>query len=237
MGKTTTHARTLFRELKRRRVAKTSLLYVVLCWGALGVCDVVLPTLEVDVNRALQILLYAAIAGMPIVFAFAWFFQITPRGIVRSAPFVDRRVLNNISPINDKRRNSVATFFGEDDEGPDDHWVITAESGLLAGLSYSISQSVTLGRSTDCDITLPSSEVSRHHARLYVKDGILKIEDLGSSNGSRINGVVLEGTKALHHEDELSFHDTMFRVSENYAWSDSKATAFRQATHVKIDGS
>jgi hypothetical protein len=235
MGKSTTHARTLFRELERRRVAKTSLLYIVLCWGALGVCDVVLPTLEVDANRTLQVLLYAAIAGMPIVFAFAWFFQITPRGIVRSAPFVDRRVLNNISPINDKRGNRVPTFFGEDNEGSGNHWVITAESGLLAGLSYGISQSVTLGRSTDCDITLPCSQVSRHHARLYVKDGSLKIKDLGASNGSKINGEVLEGTKALHQDDELSFHDTMFRVSEAYAWTDSKATVFRQATHVRDD--
>jgi len=237
MGMTTTHTTTLFRELKRRRVARTCLLYVVLCWSALGVCDVVLPTLELDANRAIQFMLYTAIAGLPMVFTFAWFYQITPRGIVRSAPFVDRRVLNNISPINDKRKDTVATLFGEDNEGLDDHWVITAESGLLAGLSYCISQPIILGRSTDCDLTLPSSQVSRHHARLYVVEGILKIEDLDSSNGSMVNGVVLEGTRTLRHEDELLFHDNKFRVSESFAWADGEATAFRQATQARLDDS
>jgi len=48
---------------------------------------------------------------------------------------------------------------------------------------------------------------------------------------------VLEGTQNLRHEDELVFHDHMFRVSESYAWGDSKATAFRKATYVRLDDS
>jgi two-component system, NtrC family, response regulator AtoC len=47
--------------------------------------------------------------------------------------------------------------------------------------------SVSFGRSTECDIPIEHASVSRRHAILHV-DGELRIEDLGSSNGTRISG-------------------------------------------------
>lgn len=55
--------------------------------------------------------------------------------------------------------------------------------------SFSITRDMTvIGRREDCDLRIPLGEVSRKHARL-VRDGdLLKVEDLGSSNGTFLNG-------------------------------------------------
>jgi hypothetical protein len=225
--------KSLLRELKRRRVAKTCLLYVVLCWGALEVADVLLPTLEIDAERGTQLLFYSAIAGFPLVVAIAWFFQITPQGIVRTTNFVDRRVLNNIAPINDRRRDGVSNYIRDEPGALDHHWIITAESGALSGLGYAVSRGLVLGRAVECEITLPISHISRNHAHLYVEEDRLMIEDLKSANGTRVNGDLLVGKKELRDQDELLFHDVLFRVSENYAWASGDGYAGDQTTRIK----
>lgn len=55
--------------------------------------------------------------------------------------------------------------------------------------SFSVTRDVTvIGRREDCDLIIPLGEVSRKHCRL-VKDGdLMKVEDLGSANGTYLNG-------------------------------------------------
>ena len=55
--------------------------------------------------------------------------------------------------------------------------------------SFSVTRDVVVvGRREDCDLRIPLGEVSRKHCR-FVKDGdALRVEDLGSSNGTFING-------------------------------------------------
>src|ERR1700748_1666256 len=69
--------------------------------------------------------------------------------------------------------------------------------------SFSVTRDVTvIGRREDCDLRIPLSEVSRKHCRL-IKDGdSLRIEDLGSSNGTFCNGIRVQ-------EQEVSPGDTI----------------------------
>ena len=69
--------------------------------------------------------------------------------------------------------------------------------------SFSIARDVTvIGRREDSDFRIPLGEISRKHCRL-IKDGTaLRIEDLGSSNGTNVNGVRIQ-------EAELSPGDTV----------------------------
>ncbi|MEP5567315.1 MAG: FHA domain-containing protein [Halioglobus sp.] len=60
-----------------------------------------------------------------------------------------------------------------------------------------ISASVTLGRSPDCEIVVDCSEASRQHASISRKDGRLTIEDLGSTNGTTLNGKRLRKPEIL----------------------------------------
>src|SRR5206468_379640 len=55
--------------------------------------------------------------------------------------------------------------------------------------SFSISRDMTvIGRREDCDLRIPLSEISRKHCRLVRDADMLRIEDLGSSNGTYCNG-------------------------------------------------
>jgi len=47
---------------------------------------------------------------------------------------------------------------------------------------------VHIGRAPECQLVLKDSRVSRRHARLHARDGVLVLTDLGSTNGTRVNG-------------------------------------------------
>ncbi len=64
-------------------------------------------------------------------------------------------------------------------------------------------QEYVIGRLPDCDITLPDRLVSRHHARLFQKDGTFWLEDLGSKNGTYVNGEPVTSPRELKDGDEI----------------------------------
>ncbi len=221
------------RELRRRKVIRTLILYILLCWGVLQVGDIVFPALGMDSDLASRNFLYIAVMGFPVTFALAWFFQITPHGIVLTSSFVERRILNNIPPLNDRRRDGVGNYFRKG-EGPKDfNWSLVAETGPLSGLSFGVQGPIVLGRSLDSDIAVVSPHVSRQHARLEVEADDLYIEDLGSSNGTVVNGRKIDGRQILRNEDELRFHDIIFRVSESFSRPRSEMDAMNQTTFIQ----
>lgn len=221
-----------FSELRRRKVIRTCLLYILVCWGALQVFDIVVPALGYDADLVSRYFLYIAVLGFPVTFALAWFFQFTSSGIVLTQSFQERRVLNNIPPVNDRRRSGVSNFLRKG-EGGGDHWMISAETGPLSGLSYAIHSSLVLGRSLDCDLAIVTPHVSRQHARLELENDHLYIEDLGSSNGTVVNGKMISGRQVLRHDDELRFHDIIFRVTENRSRPHSEKQASDQTTFIE----
>lgn len=60
-----------------------------------------------------------------------------------------------------------------------------------------------LGRSPDCHITIEDPLISRQHARIVVEQGVVTFHDLGSRNGSRINGRPMTGSQVLVDQDRL----------------------------------
>ncbi|MDB4988805.1 MAG: Adenylate cyclase [Myxococcaceae bacterium] len=62
---------------------------------------------------------------------------------------------------------------------------------------------ITLGRSSECQITLDDPLVSRVHAELTVADSWVRVRDLASRNGVRVNGALISGQADLKHNDRL----------------------------------
>ena len=69
---------------------------------------------------------------------------------------------------------------------------------------HSLSQGPNIiGRTTDADISVDRTEVSRCHARIVVAGTTAIIEDLGSKNGTYVNGERLQQPVLLANDDEI----------------------------------
>lgn len=71
--------------------------------------------------------------------------------------------------------------------------LISANGSVVVHLTLNRS---LIGRALDCDIRFANTEVSRHHAILTREGSQVRLRDLGSSNGTRINGVLLGAAPA-----------------------------------------
>lgn len=67
-------------------------------------------------------------------------------------------------------------------------FVLRGVSGAAFGKTYPVPGPVVIGRQQDCDISIPSEEISRRHAQVKPSADGLLVEDLGSANGTFING-------------------------------------------------
>ena len=69
----------------------------------------------------------------------------------------------------------------------------------------------TMGRSRQCDVTVDDPNVSRQHAEVRPRGGSWVLNDLGSTNGSRLNGHRVEGSEVLKPGDEIELGTTVLR--------------------------
>lgn len=104
-----------------------------------------------------------------------------------------------------------------------DQFLLRAQDGTV----YPVAETTLIGREADCQIVLDNARVSRHHARITVRDGRLLVEDLRSGNGTFINGRRLETPQVLMPGDELRLHDFSLRLI---------ATAAAEATLILAAG-
>lgn len=65
-----------------------------------------------------------------------------------------------------------------------------------------------VGRSRDCDVVLDDAGVSRRHAELRSEGATWTVQDLGSTNGVRVNGLKVHGAHELHSGDRLELGST-----------------------------
>ena len=71
-----------------------------------------------------------------------------------------------------------------------------------------------VGRSEDCELRLPSANVSRRHARFFVHLGRCYVEDMGSANGVMIDGLRLAGIKQLSGTTSMVMGPYVLRVHD-----------------------
>lgn len=85
-------------------------------------------------------------------------------------------------------------------------------AGPNAGRRYKLGDGeYIIGRRSDCQIFVPDMRVSRQHARIIKDGGRWAVEDLGSNNGTFVNGNRVQ-TFDLRHEDEIQIAQNRIRV-------------------------
>ena len=88
--------------------------------------------------------------------------------------------------------------------------------GKEAGREFVFDQmSVVIGRISECDVILYDPGVSRKHARIFAEGEIYFVEDMGSSNGTKVNGTIIK-KKQLTDGDALSLGPVVFNFSATY---------------------
>jgi serine/threonine protein kinase len=88
---------------------------------------------------------------------------------------------------------------------------------LQSGKEIRLSKPVTtVGRASSCEVVLKASEVSKQHCRLLLKPKAVVVEDLGSANGTFVNGEPVERS-VLHDGDclQIADHEFLVRVEKS----------------------
>ncbi len=88
-------------------------------------------------------------------------------------------------------------------------FVLTMQAGPAPGLRIELQKrSLVLGRDPVCDIVVDDAEVSRRHARLIAQSGGYAIEDLGSTNGTFVDGERIRSVVSLRPGASLRLGET-----------------------------
>lgn len=165
-------------DLLRRRVPSSALAYVAISWVVLQVADIIVDAFDMP-EWSLRVIVVTAIVGFPFAIVFAWFFDITIHGIVRTQSLKRFEFLNS--------HGDVAASFNEE------VYVGRMATGERNG------KTVAVG------VVINDLMVSRVHARLTpVARGVL-IEDLGSSNGTFVNDQRVDGSVLAGHDSRVRF--------------------------------
>ena len=90
------------------------------------------------------------------------------------------------------------------------HLRIESAPGFRAGTVYDVGGGATLGRGEQCEIRLEDNFASTRHARLVPQGDAIVLEDLGSTNGTYLNGQALTGPQPLHDGDRIRIGDSEF---------------------------
>jgi len=114
---------------------------------------------------------------------------------------------------------------------------LIAQTGPLEGRRWKISPELLLGRESDCDIIIPLRQVSRHHTRVFLSEEGAIVEDLGSKNGTYLNGHRIEAPTTLNDGDELQIS-----LAQHFIYLSSDATMpleglplEMQKRHLRVD--
>lgn len=86
--------------------------------------------------------------------------------------------------------------------------VVDSSDVLRAGVPFTIGGGLTIGRAATNDVVLDEAVVSGRHVRIVAPGTVV---DDGSTNGTLVNGRVIDGRVALRHGDTVQVGSTVFR--------------------------
>jgi class 3 adenylate cyclase len=98
--------------------------------------------------------------------------------------------------------------------GPADAVLLSVLDGSLAGHRVGIGHSLVVGRGEDADLVIDDSEISRRHAVFRRNRDAIEVEDLGSLNGTWVNGARIATCRRLSSDDVVKLGTTRLKVVE-----------------------
>ncbi len=162
-------------ELRRRKVFQVGTVYLVTAWGlSMGVSEL-FPTFGAP-DWAARYVIAALFLGFPIALILAWAFEVrveTP--LSELEPEGGGENLGSATTTI-SRKGSHLNVIWFNSEGRHDK---------------QFNNNLTIGRDPKCDVCIDDGSVSRRHAQVSYISGQWWLEDLGSSNGTLLNGALI----------------------------------------------
>jgi len=92
---------------------------------------------------------------------------------------------------------------------------LAVKQGPNVGQTFTVSKDqITIGRSSSNDIAIGDQEISRHHATISWENGQFVIRDMGSSNGTTVNGTRLTAPCPLRTGDLIGLGNIMLNFQQ-----------------------
>ena len=109
------------------------------------------------------------------------------------------------------RRRSVMPDLAA---GVDPQLEVVAAMGHEPGTTFEVGNGATLGRSDSAEIRIDDPFASSAHARVFSRGEFMFVEDMGSTNGTYLNGRQLKTAERLKMADVIRIGDTEYRYRE-----------------------
>lgn len=117
-----------------------------------------------------------------------------------------------VAPAPDATGFHAAPAYAEAPRGPDGWLVVERGGGLERDRRFDLIGGLSIGRSKEADVRIDDRYASSIHARVFSREGRFYVEDMGSTNGTLLNGATLHGEADLIDGDTIQIGDTTFRL-------------------------
>jgi hypothetical protein len=91
---------------------------------------------------------------------------------------------------------------------------VVAAMGHEPGTTFDVGDGATFGRSDGADIRVDDPFASSAHARIFSREGFMYLEDMGSTNGTYLNGRQVKTAQRLGMADTIRIGDSEYRYEE-----------------------
>lgn len=108
----------------------------------------------------------------------------------------------------DEDRTVIAAKVPLPKSGKNDKAYLIVLSGSNVGEMYKLDKALVMGRGQVADVRVADDGISRQHARVFIDDDGVLVEDLQSTNGTFVNGVPVVGKLALKDGDKIQLGST-----------------------------
>lgn len=114
---------------------------------------------------------------------------------------------------------------------------MTTPTLVYRGREFPITEAMVLGRHRDCDLQVNDGAASRQHARLVPDAGSVRLEDLGSANGVKLNGKRLQAPSVLKHGDRITIGEShlVFQAGAETEFVEPSAKPEKVSGHARTD--
>jgi hypothetical protein len=116
-----------------------------------------------------------------------------------------------LEPAGPRRRNSTVPDLRA---GVDPRLEVVAAMGHPPGTRFDVGNGATMGRSDSAEIRVDDPFASSAHARIFPRGDFMYLEDMGSTNGTYLNGRQVKTAERLKVADVIRIGDSEYRYQE-----------------------